>query len=376
MRVRAAWPLIVAGAALLVTACGKAPVPKEEPPRPVRTVVVEPSARDDAVSWPAEIRPRIEIRYGFRVAGKLAERRVSVGDRVRSGQVLARLDPQDAAPAVAAAQASLDAMRVDVSLQAAELARVRELKERNFISQASLDRQQAAHDAALSRERAAAAQLVQARNAVEFQTLRADSDGIVVGVDAEAGQVVAAGQAVIRVAKAGEVEALVNVPERDVANARAARAWRVVVPAAGDRALEARVREISPVSDPASRTFPMRLTLSGHLAGVELGMSAVASAGGGAGDVVALPIAALYTQDAQSRVWVVDPATLTVRAVAVRTAGLAGDTVRIADGLKRGDRVVTAGANLLVAGQKVKLLEAPAGAAGAAPASNAAPPTK
>ena len=227
-----------------------------------------------------------------------------------------------------------------------------------------------------SRERAAAAQLVQARNAVEFQTLRADSDGVVVGIDAEAGQVIAAGQPVVRVAKAGEVEALVNVPERDVANARATRAWRVVVPAAGDRALEARVRELSPVSDPASRTFPMRLTLSADLAGVELGMSGVASAAGGAGEVVALPIAALYTQDAQSRVWVVDPATLTVRAVAVRTAGLAGDTVRVAEGLKRGDRVVTAGANLLVAGQKVKLLEVPAGASGTPAAGTAASPSK
>ena len=354
----------------VLAGCGRDVPVRDEPVRPVRSVVIESHPVSPMLQWPAEIRPRIEIRYGFRVGGKVSHREVSVGERVAPGQVLARLDPQDANPVVANAQAALAAALTDSRLAAIELDRQRSLKERNFVSQAALDRQQATSDAAVSRQEAAQAQLAQARNALEFQTLRADGAGVVVGVDAEAGQVVAAGQSVIRVARAGEVEALVNVPERDMPLARGQRHWRVSVAAAGDRVLDARLRELSPVADPASRTYAMRLTLSGNLAGVELGMSAVLEASGEPQALMVLPLAALFTTDGQPRVWRVDPVTLTVSQVPVVVAGLAADSVRVASGLNAGDRVVTAGANLLKVGQKVRLLEEPAAAPAAAQAAS------
>ena len=343
--------------AVLASACGREVPAKVDTPRPVRTVEARMVPVDDGLVLPAELRPRIETRPGFRVAGKIAQRLVSVGDRVRPGQELARLDPQDLEPAIASARASLDAARTEAALAAAELARQRELRERNFISPAALDRQQATADAARARVEAAQAQLRQATNAAEFQVLRADEAGFVTAIEAEAGQVVAAGQPVVRIARSGEIEALVNVPERDMALLRTGARWRVEVPAAGDRVLEARVREIAPSADPASRTWATRLTLSGELTGVEFGMTARASTSARAGAAIVLPVSALFSTDSQPKVWVVDPRAGRVAARPVRTGGLSGDTVRVLEGLQPGERVVTAGASLLTEGSAVRLLE-------------------
>lgn len=349
--------LLAFSVGVLVAACKGEPAPKAEPPRPVRTVTAHAQATTLAVALPAEIRPRIESRYGFRVPGKISQRLVSVGDPVRPGQLLARLDSQDAAPGVAAAQAALDSARTDARLAESELRRQQGLREKNFISEVQLERQQAATDAALSRVRAAQAQLQQASNGLDFQALRADVAGHVIGVDAEAGQVVAAGQVVIRAARDRDIEALVNVPERDLPLVRNVVGWRVSVPALGERTLQGVVRELSPIADPVSRTYPMRLTLSGDLQGVQWGMTAQASLVRDADPSFVLPVSALFSKDDRTHVWVVEPADSTVRLVAVRTDGLLDDAVRVVGGLKQGDRVVTAGANLLVPGQKIRLTD-------------------
>ncbi|HMN82910.1 MAG TPA: efflux RND transporter periplasmic adaptor subunit [Burkholderiaceae bacterium] len=351
-------PLLGLPVALALAGCGKEPPPKVEPPRPVRSIVVTPSPVATVLTLPAEIRPRIEARYGFRVGGKIAQRMVSVGDRVVPGQVLARLDPQDLAPAVAAARAALEAARTDERLAATELARLKDLRDKNFISAGQLDRQQAAFDAAASRTLSAQAQLNQATNSVEFQTLKADVAGRVMAIEAEAGQVVAAGQVVVRVAKDAEVEALVNVPEADVAQARAASEWLVTVPALDGRTLKGRIRELSPVADAASRTYPMRLTLSGQLTDLHWGMTAVASLARESAMGLFVPLTALYSKDGQPYLWLVDPQSQTVRLQPIRTGGFVDERVRVVDGLKAGDRVVTAGANLLIDGQRIKLADA------------------
>lgn len=327
----------------------------DELPRPVRTLVVAPQPVAATLSLPAEIRPRVETRYGFRLAGKLAQRPVSVGDRVAAGQVLAKLDPADVTPAIAAQQAQVDAARTELELARVELARQRDLRERSYISQAALDRQQAAFDAAGARLESARAQLRQARNALDFQTLRAEAAGVVTGVEVEVGQVVAAGQAVVRVARSGELEALVHVPERDLPLARSAPGWRITIAAAG-RELPGVLRELAPLADAATRSYAARLAIDGDAGGVQLGMSAVATAQGAPAPGIVLPLAALHSRDATPRVWVVDRATMTVSAVEVRIADLLDESARIAAGVAPGDVVVTAGANLLREGQKVRLL--------------------
>ncbi|HMS80933.1 MAG TPA: efflux RND transporter periplasmic adaptor subunit, partial [Burkholderiaceae bacterium] len=270
--------------------------------------------------------------------------------------MLARLDPTDLAPALAAQQAQVVAARTDRDLAALELDRLRDLRARNYISQASFDRQQAALDASSARLKAAEAQQAQARNAVDFQVLKADAAGVVTAIEAEPGQVVSAGQPVIRVAQSAEREILVNVPEAELKAAREAREWAVVVPALGDRALAGRLREVSPIADPASRTYAARITLTGDLDGVALGMTTVVRALRPSDEAYVLPLSALQSTDGTPRVWRVEPGG-TVVPVEVRTAGLLDDAVRVVDGLKPGDRIVTAGANLLRAGQAVRVLE-------------------
>jgi RND family efflux transporter MFP subunit len=322
----------------------------------VRTVVAQPQRVEIAIQLPGEVRPRVESRLGFRVGGKLSQRAVSIGDRVAPGQVLARLDPTDLAPALAAQQAQVVAARTERDLAAVELERLRHLRAQNYISQASLDRQQAAFDAADARLTAAQAQQQQARNAVDFQVLKADAPGVVTAIEAEVGQVVTAGQPVIRVAHTAEREIAVNVPESDLRAVRDARGWAVVVPALG-RTLSGRLREVSPVSDPASRTFAARIALAGDLDGVALGMTTVVQALRSSETAIVMPLSALASVDGRPRVWKVG-ADGTVQPVEVTTAGLLDDAVRVVDGIAPGDRIVTAGANLLRAGQSVRVLDA------------------
>jgi RND family efflux transporter MFP subunit len=318
------------------------------------------------LTLPGVVRPRIETDFGFRVGGKIAKRLVSVGDTVEAGQALAQLDPKDVAPAVASARSQLEAARTDLKLARIELDRLVDLRSLNFVSQAQVDRQQAQTDSANARMRTAQAQLAQASNSASFQTLVADADGVVTAILAEAGQVVSAGQAVVRVARTGEKELLVDVPERDLASARATRSWQVRITALDAPPLTGELRELSPIADPASRTYPMRLALSGDTQAVALGMTATAQAVRESDETIVLPMSALHSRTDQPQVWVVDD-DMTVKSVPVRTEGLLDDAVRIASGLKPGDRVVTAGANLLVAGQKVRLLDNAASSAASKP---------
>lgn len=360
MRMHLLWSGVLP--AILLAGCQKPAPVAQEPVRPVRSIVVQAQASPVELTLPAAVRPRVESRYGFRVGGKIAQRMVSVGDAVAPGQVLARLDPQDLAPAVAAARSQLDAARTEFALARVELDRLRDLRQRSFVSQAQVDRQQAAADAADARRRSAEAQLAQAGNSAAFQTLRADVAGVVTAIDAEAGQVVAAGQSVVRVARSGEYELEVAVAESDLALARATRTWQAVIPALGPQPRSAVVREISPASDPASRTFAMRLALQGDTAGIGLGMTAVVRVARDTAPGFELPLSALYSQDGRPHVWRV-AADGTVQPVPVVTTGYLDDAVRIAEGVSAGDRIVTAGANLLVAGQKVRVLD-PAAAGG------------
>lgn len=352
--------LLVSLVSVLLAGCERETPVREERPRPVRTVIVERSETAATLELPGEVRPRIETRYGFRLGGKIAERYVSIGDRVKPGQRLARLDSQDVAPAIAAARAQREAARTDLNLARVELVRLKDLRAQNYVSQAQVDRQQAQTDSAASRLRSAEAQLADAANAAAFQTLVAGEAGVVTAVEAEAGQVVGAGQTVVRVARTDELELLVFVPEADLLAVRAARDWEVTIPALAEARFPAVVRELSPVADSASRTYPMRLSLQGDRQGVAMGMSATARAARTSDIAIVLPISALHSTDATPRVWVVGE-DMTVKSVPVRTGGLLDDAVRVVSGLEPGMRVVTAGASLLIEGQKVRLAEQGAG---------------
>jgi multidrug efflux system membrane fusion protein len=359
--------------AMLLAACTGDPSPPAaaaaETPRPVRAMQVQPAGAVDGLVLPGEVRARHEHRYGFRVGGKIARRWVEVGQPVAAGQVLAVLDAADVTPVLAAQQAQVEAAQAEAALQRAERTRQRTLREQGFLSGAALERQEALTDAAEARLAAAVAAREQARNALAFQTLRADRAGIVTAVEVEAGSVVAAGQPVLRVAATGENELLVAVPERAVNAVRGALSMRATLDALPGRTFDLRLRELAPGADPASRTYAARLTFVQPDPGLRWGMSATVRIALDETPVIVVPLSALQTSDATPRVWVIDTSSRTVQPVAVTLGGGRDDGVVVREGLRGGEWVVTAGANLLQPGQRVRLPEAAAQAAVAAPGS-------
>ena len=358
----------------IVTACGKkddaksvtaaadgkdAVSTKAEAPRPVRFMQVGMSSLSDISYLPGEVRPRFEQRYGFRVPGKISRRSVDVGQEVKAGQVLAVLDSQDVLPAINAQAAQVDVAKTDFKLQQSELKRQQELRDNGFVSGAALERQVATSEASDARVKAALSQLASAQNGLNFQTLRADKAGVVIAVDAEAGSVVAAGQSVVRVAQLGEKEIIVNVPERAVGLLKTAKGFAAQFDALPGKIYAAKLRELSPAADPASRTYAAKLSIVNADDALKLGMSATVRLDLGAAQVIVVPNTALYTRDSVTRVWLVDRGSETVKAVEIKTGESTNEGVSVVSGLKPGDLVVTAGANLLQAGQKVRLLDAP-----------------
>ena len=377
--------LLMSAALVTATGCSKKEDPiaaaavsgknsKTELPRPVRFMQVGMSSLSDISYLPGEVRPRFEQRYGFRVPGKIARRLVDVGQEVKAGQVLAVLDSQDVLPAINAQAAQVEVAKTDYKLQQSETKRQQELRDKGFVSGAALERQVATADAANARVKAALSQLSSAQNGLSFQTLRADKAGVVIAVDAEAGSVVAAGQSVARVAQLGEKEIIVNVSERAVALIKTAKGFAAQFDALPGKLYAAKLRELSPAADAASRTFTARLSIINADDAVKLGMSATVRLELGEAQAIVIPNTALYTRDNATRVWLVDRASETVKAVEIKTGASTNDGVAVLSGLKPGDLVVTAGANLLQSGQKVRLLDAPAAASvpAAAPAAAAA----
>jgi RND family efflux transporter MFP subunit len=343
---------------LLLSACGKAPPAKVEEVRPVKVMKVGASSAGRTVEYAGEVRPRHETRLAFRVGGKIVARLVEVGTNVRAGQPVARLDPADLALAAASAKAQMDSLEAERNLAAAELKRYAELRQKNFISQAEYERRTSAYTTADAKLEAVRAQYRQSANQAAYATLAADTSGVITAIEAEAGQVVAAGQTVARLAQPGEKEIAVAVPESQRDLIESAKELTVTLNAVPGRSWKGRLREFSPIADPATRTYAARVTVLEAGEQMDLGMSARVAAVGAQPSVgFELPIAALYSRNDTPHVWVVDAGGV-VRLAPVKIRGMAGERVLIESGLKEGDVVVIAGANLIRAGQQVRILDA------------------
>ena len=325
----------------------------------MRAVTVSPLVTSAAAELAGEVRPRIETKVGFQVAGRIARRVVEVGQTVQTGQTLATLDPADYQLGLAAARAQVAAAQVDRDQQRLDYKRFEELSRQGFISGADLERRKAGLDAAEARFSQAAAQADVSGNQAAYSTLRASANGVVTGVDAEAGQVVTAGQSVVRIARTEEKEVLVSIPEGQLDALRRINDVRVRL-WASDRELRGKVREIAPMADPATRTYPARITLLDAPSSVALGMSAtVTFVAPVAASVITLPLQSLFKDGDSTFVWLLDKREMTVKRSPIKLASVAGNDVVIASGVTAGDTVVTAGVHLLKPGQKVKLLDAP-----------------
>ena len=341
-------------AALLLTACSKPPE-KAEDIRPVRAIVVSASNVDVSAEFAGEVRPRVESRLGFRVGGKITARKVDVGTVVRHGQVLMQLDPQDLRLSEQQALAALRAAETQRDLAKAELKRYQELRVKNFVSQAVIDEKMSTWKAAQANVDAAQAGYRGQSNQAGYATLVSDTDGVVTTVAAEVGQVVAPGTPVVSVAKLNEKEIVIGVPEDKVDTLRKVENVTVRMWANPTVSIPGKVREVSPIADQATRTYAFKVAIPAGQADVKLGMTALVQFSSTTPvPLIRVPLTSLFYEKSATSVWVVENGA--VRLTPVQLGGTAGNEVLVVAGIKPGQLIVTAGANLLKAGQKVKIL--------------------
>ena len=329
----------------MLAGCGKEPAPAAKVERPALTQVVGAVATGSDRNYSGESRARHETQLGFRIGGKIIERLVDAGVAVKAGQVLMRLDSGDADLQAGSAEAQY-------RLAEAEAKRYRELRGKNFVSQSALD----AREATL---KAAAAQAGLARNQADYTTLRADHAGVIAAILAETGQVVGMGQPVLRLARDGEREVAIAIPESQLANLKVGAAAEVTLFSDGNTAvhLTGRLRELAPAADPASRTYPARITLIQSNPNVALGMTAQVrfnTSEKNAG--LLIPLTAIFQQENQAAVWIVAADhSISLRPVQI-TAYRDGGAI-IGGGLAAGERIVSAGVHKLSAGEKIHVVE-------------------
>jgi RND family efflux transporter MFP subunit len=359
-------------AALLVAACSK-PAPQTEPVRAVKVTVVGLANIQSGSEFSGEVRPRVESRLGFRVAGKLVRRSVELGQTVKAGQVLAQLDPQDYKLAMDAARAQTAAAATNRDLAAADFKRFKELRDQNFISGAELERREASLKAAQAQLDQAQAQFNSQGNQTSYTTLVADKAGVVTAINAEAGQVVSAGTPVVHIAQDGPRDVVFSVPEDKVAMIKMGSPVEVRV-WASKTTLKGVVREVAASADPVTRTFVVKVALDAKDS-LALGttVSVVPQAFDRSGvQVIKLPTSALVQSGKSTAVWVLDVASMTVKLQPITVATADGNEAVVAGGLEPGMQVVTAGVHVLSPGQKVtifkgKVPEATVASAQAAP---------
>lgn len=338
--------------ALVLAGCSSAePDPRTLPP--LVRVTVPSAGTEGAREFTGVVAARVQSDLGFRVGGKVVQRLVNAGQTVRRGQPLMRIDGTDLALATRASIGTVDAARARAVQTAADEARLRDLVGAGAVSASAYDQAKAAADAARAQLSAAQAQARVARNETGYGVLRADADGTVIETLAEPGQVVGAGQVVVRIARSGPREALVQLPETvrpGIGSIAAARTY-------GGATGGATLRQLSDAANPATRTFEARYVLDGPAAQAPLGSTVtVALALPGSGAAIDVPLAAIHDAGKGPGVWIVRAGKQpSVAFRPVRIAALGDETARIVAGIRPGERIVAMGAHLLHQGQPVRV---------------------
>lgn len=374
MRCRFLVPALCGVLPVLLSACGTAPQadPRTAPPV-VRTATVEAGPGTRSRTFTGTIAARVQSDLAFRVPGKVLERLVDNGQVVQRGQLLYRIDPVDLDLGADAQRQAVVAARAQAAHASAEEARYRELQEKKLVSRSAYELVKASSDAASAQLRAAQAQSAVARNASLYSRLLADADGIVTEVLAEPGQVVAAGQVIVRVARSGRREAVVQLPETirpEIGSQATASLF------SGPKRIPVRLRVLSGAADAATRTFEARYTLEQDDAELPLGATvAVELAGthpGEADEGFEVPLASLLDPGTGTGVWLISGSPMRARWQPVKIKRIGDESAFVEGSLKQGDRVAALGAHLLRADQEVRVESGPVDASGKAVASKAA----
>lgn len=347
---------LAVGATLTVTACQQ----KEVKPPVSRPVVAPPAQADGqtpAIALPGEVQPRYSTPLSFRIAGKILDRKVRLGDRVSKGQIVAVLDTADLARSTSSAQAQYAAAQHRFEFAQQQLERDRAQAHENLIATAQLEQSEDSYASALAQRDQAEQQLALARNQQQYATLVADHDGFVTAEQADTGQNVSAGQPVYQLAWTGDVDVVTDVPESALGSITRGQAATFTLTALPGRTFDAKVREIAPAADPQSRTYRVRLTVDKH-AEASLGMTA--SIAFQRADTpekqaqVTLPATALFHDGQATAVWVVQPKSNTLELRRVTVARYGENTIVLSQGVQAGERVVTQGVHTVSKGEKVR----------------------
>ncbi|MCP5362732.1 MAG: efflux RND transporter periplasmic adaptor subunit [Rickettsiaceae bacterium] len=327
--------------------------------RPVRVVKVAHKIAGQSLSLTGEILAKNEIDLSFRIDGKLIERLVSIGEGVTPGQIVARLDPQDVKDNLTAAKSNLNAAQAALDQATSNEARQKILLSKGVVTNAKYEDALSQLQSAQAKVEGAEANLNQAQNRVEYTNLKVDTAGIVTAVKAEAGEIVRAGQAVMRIATNEGRDAVFNVPEQLFQNKPSTDQFSVEVSLSHDPNIKTTgiVREVSPQADPVSRTFTVKVGLKNPPEALKLGSTVTGSVTLNKGSAIELPVMSLNKSNSSPAVWVVNPENNTVSLRDVKIIGYNQDSVIISDGLESGELVVTAGVHSLYPGQQVKILE-------------------
>ena len=352
-------PLVLLMSVVFLSACGKQE-PAEAPVRSVKVLTVGQSDMEMEFEFSGEVRARVETALGFRVNGKLLQRPAEIGQRVKAGQLLAELDPMDYKLAAVASSAQLASAQTNRDLAAADLKRYQGLFDQGFISSAELERRESAYKAAQAQWQQAQAQNSVQGNQSSYTRLLADGAGVVTSVDANVGQVVSAGQPVVRLAIDGPRDVWFSVAEDKLkyfatGDSLQVRLWN------DDSVLNAKIRDVSASADPITRTFLVKAALAdgaqgvlGATVNVSLPRSKLVTS-----KIVKLPTSALRFEGGKTQVWVLDSTNMTVQPRVIEVTTADGNDAVVNSGLNNGDQVVVSGVHVLTPGQKVSVFAAP-----------------
>jgi RND family efflux transporter MFP subunit len=344
-------------AALALTGCDRQQEQADDAPldRPVLVSQPRLAAQSQPRDFAATIRPRVESDLAFRVAGKVVKRFVQAGQKVKGGEPLAVLDENDLKLQREQAEAELTAAKMAAAQTQGDEKRALALRKNGWTTDATLDRIKAAAQESRGRQQRAERAVELAANSLEYATLRADGDGVVTQTLVEPGQVVAAGQTAIRLAHSGELEAAVSLPE-DFATLAGKGAATLKLWANKAKTYRAKLRELSPSADPATRTFAARYSILDADAAISIGMSATLSiASSGSEAVMSVPLSALYNQGDGPALWKVD-ADGRLRLIPVKLVRYESDAALVSGRLSTKDQIVVLGVHKLEAGRKVRVM--------------------
>ncbi|MCX9154540.1 efflux RND transporter periplasmic adaptor subunit [Niveibacterium sp. 24ML] len=348
---------LACAAGLALAGCSR----EAPPPAEARTAVVRTVGSTEAQQltvYAGEVRARHESDLAFRIAGKVIERPAALGAKVKKGELLARIDPQDVEANAEAAKAQVVAASSDLALAKAEFDRSKALAEQQFVSGSVVDQRRAALLAAQARLQQARSQSEIASNQASYARLVADRDGTVTATPVDAGQVVAAGQAVVRLAASNEREVQIFIPEKRLAGTAVGAAVLVSPWADKGKVFDGVVREVASAADVATRTYAVRIAVPKADEALSLGSTAAVVFPSAGKPAIVLPHGAIVQNEGQAKVWVVGSDN-TLSARAVKLGAYREDGALIESGLANGDRVIVAGAHRLAAGDKIKPVAEP-----------------